>query len=40
MPQAVRISPDGSVVFVADMHGDGVHIVDVASLAGRYDNEV
>ena len=31
MPQDVRISPDGSVVYVADMHGDGVHIVNVAS---------
>jgi len=29
MPQDVRISPDGSVVYVADMHADGVHIVNV-----------
>lgn len=28
MPQDVKISPDGSVFFVADMHAGGVHLVD------------
>ncbi len=28
MPQDIRISPDGKRFFVADMHADGVHIVD------------
>ena len=32
MPQDIRISPDGRHFYVADMHADGVHIVDGASL--------
>jgi YVTN family beta-propeller protein len=28
MPQDIRISPDGKVLFVADMQSDGVHLVD------------
>ncbi|HSD41331.1 MAG TPA: YncE family protein [Burkholderiales bacterium] len=28
MPQDIRISPDGSVFYVADMHTDGVHLID------------
>jgi DNA-binding beta-propeller fold protein YncE len=28
MPQDIRISPDGRKFYVADMHADGVHIVD------------
>lgn len=28
MPQDVRISPDGKVFFVADMHADGVFVID------------
>jgi YVTN family beta-propeller protein len=28
MPQDIRISPDGSRFYVADMHADGVYIVD------------
>ena len=28
MPQDIRISPDGSHFFVADMHADGVYVVD------------
>jgi YVTN family beta-propeller protein len=28
MPQDIRISPDGKHFYVADMHADGVHIVD------------
>ncbi len=28
MPQDIRISPDGTVFFVADMMADGVHVVD------------
>jgi YVTN family beta-propeller protein len=28
MPQDVRISPDGRRFYVADMHADGVHVVD------------
>ncbi len=31
MPQDIRSSPDGQRLYVADMHADGVHIVDVAS---------
>jgi YVTN family beta-propeller protein len=31
MPQDIRSSPDGRRVFIADMHADGVHIVDVES---------
>ncbi|MES2129143.1 MAG: YncE family protein [Pseudomonadota bacterium] len=31
MPQDIRISPDGSRYYVADMEADGVHIVDAAS---------
>ena len=28
MPQDIRVSPDGKRFYVADMHADGVHIVD------------
>jgi YVTN family beta-propeller protein len=28
MPQDIRISPDGSTFFIADMHADGVYLVD------------
>jgi YVTN family beta-propeller protein len=28
MPQDIRISPDGKVFFVADMHADGVFVID------------
>jgi len=28
MPQDVRISPDGTVFYVADMHADGVFVID------------
>jgi YVTN family beta-propeller protein len=28
MPQDIRISPDGATFFVADMHADGVYVVD------------
>ena len=28
MPQDIRISPDGRRFFVADMHADGVHVID------------
>ncbi len=28
MPQDIRSSPDGSVFYVADMHADGVHLLD------------
>lgn len=28
MPQDIRSSPDGSTFFVADMHADGVHLLD------------
>ena len=28
MPQDIRISPDGTVVFVADMQADGVYLID------------
>ena len=31
MPQDIRSSPDGKRFFIADMHADGVHIVDGAS---------
>jgi len=31
MPQDIRASPNGKRFFVADMHADGVHIVDGAS---------
>ena len=33
MPQDIRVSPDGRRFYVADMHADGVHIVDGASFA-------
>ena len=28
MPQDIRISPDGRRFFIADMHADGVHVID------------
>ncbi len=28
MPQDIRISPDGKKFYIADMHADGVHVVD------------
>jgi YVTN family beta-propeller protein len=28
MPQDVKLSPDGAVYYVADMHADGVHMID------------
>ena len=28
MPQDIRFSPDGRHLFVADMHADGVHVID------------
>ena len=28
MPQDIRISPDGKRFYIADMHADGVHIID------------
>lgn len=31
MPQDIRSSPDGKRLYIADMHADGVHIVDVDS---------
>ena len=31
MPQDIRSSPDGSRFYIADMHADGVHVVDGAS---------
>jgi YVTN family beta-propeller protein len=31
MPQDIRASPDGSRFYVADMHADGVHVVDGAA---------
>lgn len=31
MPQDIRSSPDGKRFYVADMHADGVHVVDGAS---------
>ena len=30
MPQDVKVSPDGKVFYVADMHADGVHLIDGA----------
>jgi len=32
MPQDIRVSPDGSHFYVADMHADGVFVIDGASL--------
>ncbi len=32
MPQDVRIAPDGKVFFVADMHADGIFVIDGESL--------
>ena len=31
MPQDIRSSPDGKRFFIADMHADGVHIIDIES---------
>jgi len=31
MPQDVRIAPDGRRFYIADMHADGVHVIDAAS---------
>src|SRR5207237_8384317 len=31
MPQDIRISPDGKVFFVADMHADGIFVIDAES---------
>ena len=31
MPQDIRISPDGKVFYVADMHADGIFVIDGAS---------
>ena len=31
MPQDIRLSPDGKRAFIADMHADGVHVVDFDS---------
>ncbi len=31
MPQDIRISPNGKKYYIADMHADGVHIVDAVS---------
>ncbi len=31
MPQDVRVSPDGSRFYVADMHADGIFVIDAAS---------
>jgi YVTN family beta-propeller protein len=28
MPQDIRVSPDGKLFYVADMHADGVHVID------------
>ncbi len=28
MPQDIRISPDGKKFYIADMHADGIHVVD------------
>jgi YVTN family beta-propeller protein len=28
MPQDIRIAPDGKLFYVADMHADGVHVID------------
>lgn len=32
MPQDVKLSPDGTVFYVADMHANGVHLIDGESL--------
>ena len=32
MPQDIRISPDGSKLYIADMEADGLHVVDIAAL--------
>jgi YVTN family beta-propeller protein len=34
MPQDVRLSPDGSVFYVADMHADGVFVIDGEKFVG------
>ena len=31
MPQDIRSSPDGKRLYVADMHADGLHVIDAAS---------
>jgi YVTN family beta-propeller protein len=31
MPQDIRVAPDGTVFFVADMHAGGVFVIDAAS---------
>jgi YVTN family beta-propeller protein len=31
MPQDIRVSPDGSKFYVADMHADGIFVIDAAS---------
>ncbi len=31
MPQDIRISPDGKRFYIADMHADGVHVIDGAA---------
>ncbi len=31
MPQDIRSSPDGSRFYIADMHADGVHVIDAKS---------
>jgi YVTN family beta-propeller protein len=31
MPQDIRVSPDGAKFYVADMHADGIFVVDAAS---------
>ena len=31
MPQDIRSSPDGQRLYVADMHADGVHVIDAAA---------
>ena len=28
MPQDIRVSPDGRVMYVADMMADGAHVID------------
>lgn len=33
MPQDVKLSPDGTVFYVADMHADGVYLLDGESLS-------
>ena len=32
MPQDVKLSPDGTIFYVADMHADGVHVIDGEAL--------